>query len=285
MMTALIKTQENSIELAEAINPDIIIRHKKKIFKKAFHEKFGNVLDKNSVSDLSVVISDMLDVKESAVSNTLRCFSGKIIDYDLANHLSWRIAGNIEKLKQGILVTPWSNRTKDEWVAITIIGYEFIPNVDAPHKYSFIVLSGSPCNLSSDFVLSDRKLNFIALKLGFNPNKPELTKNHPSELVKMRMAVLIERELSTSTKPNFKTVFVPNNYKTRNRMLMKFRNRRGFTCPIDAKHPCYLCPVGYDNCGIATHASTYVQIHCDKCDSDSWAVNQDSRICVNCIGV
>lgn len=224
-------------------------------------------------------------VDEQALLSSLHCLCLGRLTTAKWRQIGWVIAANIRLLQAGKTVTLWSDQPRDEWVIA-----QCLDAVECRTKYgkvgaelTFSVLSGTPASLHLKKFWSARFSQFLARKIGFTRLDKELPFHRITEFVGLRLLLLIDRHKSLES-PYFDKVDITSNLLSYNRRLLRARMRIGFKCPGNFRHPCYLCPLGYDKCGCAVHPRTYVRKLCSHCGQNAWAdpVVMTAVVCVEC---
>lgn len=230
---------------------------------------------------------------ESAVRQSLEYLAGQPIDKTALQDMSWRLAGNYERLMDGRPIYPWSVQSEDELVPVQII--EAYPTLtrhgELGTKLLCRVLAGTSCPLILDTAWTRKRAAMRSRALGFSAPWGKYPYQHHMQLVGLRMTVLIEAEKSAG-KPYFENSLEnePSAILTHNRKLLKMRLRvknargEGFECPEGFEHPCHLCFVGYDKCPAACHPCTYEAKECKRCEKNSWfdPAKPKQKICIDC---
>jgi len=199
--------------------------------------------------------------------------------------IAWVLAANLLQLQAGKPVSVWSEQPYDEWVVA-----QCMDAVECRTKYgkvgaelTFSLLSGTPASLQIKKFWSNRFCQFLARRVGFTRADKELPFHRLTELVGLRLVFLIDKTRSLEL-PYFDKVDITGNLLSYNRKLLRSRMRIKFVCPKKFRHPCYLCPIGYDKCGCAVHPRTYVKKLCTHCGNDAWTdpVVMAAVVCVEC---
>ena len=214
--------------------------------------------------------------------------AGKQLTRELIYNLTWRLAGNITKLKNNTIVGPFTTQTELEWCPIKIVKAVHTRGYDGKdgYMYSYRVLAGSPASMKFTTFWSTKYAKFIARSIGFKKTRKVHYKfAHGSELVHMELYVLFDPALSKEDRPGFYHFHVPSGSKNRNLELLKHRYRL-YECPLNLtmlEQPCYSCPQGYDSCTAGCHPSTYAVRGCPRCkDYGYFDPDEPNVICIEC---
>jgi len=225
---------------------------------------------------------------EKIVADSCRDVLGKQMDSKMLSSICWRLAGNLEELKNFREVPAWSGQSADEWMPVEIVDHRVVPGAKrVSYSFTFRILAGSASALLCRKVWTKKFCHFVSRRLGFSrPDKAHPFKD-PAQFVGLRLFGLFEREQgSLHTGPIFDKIYVPSGSAGYNKIVIAKRDRTfpGFSCPAGFKHACHLCFVGYDRCDLGTHPSTYEEKHCPECQQMSWFDTRDKKThkCVNC---
>lgn len=220
----------------------------------------------------------------------LWCLHGQELSPELMRLTAWRLAGNLRSLQLRRPVHPWQRQPADEWVPVQIVS--MIPRLsrkEIPGQWVELkVLAGSPAGLSIERFWSNRVIALLARRLGFTAPWGSHPYRHPWELVSFRFRVLISPEFTVEGKPGFREIEEkpPAGLMNHNRRLIKLRDPRHRDCPMDYKHPCHFCQIGYTNplCPLSSHAESWLAGDCDECGKLGWFDrHRSSRLCVSCL--
>lgn len=200
---------------------------------------------------------------------------------------AWRLAGNVNRLKQGYPVNAWTSQEFDEWVPVQVLRMQKTRNRYNKVGYdaTLRVLAGTPCAMKIYTFWTQTALPIVAGKIGFSPSYGKYPFSGGAEFVNLQFLVRIEAERS-QVQPRFFEVSCSNSMITRNRRdILKLRMRLdGHNCPLSFSHDCWQCAVGYERCTAGTHYRTYVQQPCMRCGkSDVLHDPEDtSTYCIKC---
>ena len=96
---------------------------KDKLFEKVLSNYIGAILAGEIfgqfVLDVRDVLGDTCD--KTAVLNSLRVSAGLELTAERAEEISWRLAGNLHRLRKGAPVMPWREQTVKEWVPVEVV--------------------------------------------------------------------------------------------------------------------------------------------------------------------
>jgi hypothetical protein len=242
-------------------------------------------LDKNvigeTVRDLTEDVYNALPpfTSHDAVFETCRTLAGTRLTMAAAAEFSWRIAGNLDNLLNGIPVIPWSRQIEDEWLPVQVL------RLDPAHvrgKSGFMarfrVLAGSYCPGIFEQFLTRASCAAIARAIGFSRTRPYMCGAH---LTNLRFAVFIEAARSTE-QLYFKDIACPASMKSHNIELIDIRVRNK-PCLFNYDHMCESCAEGYITCPAAVFQQPLVYQHCSKCDATkAFDLSRSGEMCLNC---
>lgn len=227
------------------------------------------------------------DVSRNAVFESIRVLAGTTMTAKAAALLAWRLAGNIDRLLAGEVVTPWTRQMHDEIVPVCV--ERVIPS-KRKDKTGFIfscrALAGTPCTELFPQFFSTNSCRAIARAIGFSTNSwgPLQYSGIGMHFVNLMFFAHVEADRSRD-KPYFRQVSVTSSMLRHNKELLAVRCRTA-PCPENYPHACVNCFVGYSECPFAVHAKTFVEAHCRNCDSTAFFDPEQAGVmCVNCARV
>lgn len=207
-----------------------------------------------------------------AVFHSARYLAGRPLTGDALREYCWRLAGNLERLRAGEPVPPWSAQPLPELMPVQVLEYTFDrTRAGRPAaRYQLRILSGRACpriitkTWQQDLVayLARTHLGFTWSKRG-DPSKYPY--QHPTELVRLRFLVEIDPAYCRDDTPGFDKVASSSGALTWNRDVLKARARVGYQCPERYEHACFRCPIGYDRCKAATRPRSLTWKSCPAC--------------------
>lgn len=237
----------------------------------------GESLSVGNLTDLFDAIKPHLPGVDSQVLWTsLLPFQGEVLDEKLAMTLAWRLAGNIHRLSENLLLRPWTAQQEDEWMAFQVL--EVQPgertrrggSTETAAWLELKTLAGSHCTRTSNHWWTLPYCRFVAARLGFDRSRrPKYPYVDLRQLAGLRFWGYVE---ARPFEPviRISQIEVPASLRTDNRRLIKSRARDGsvdFTCPegYPSSSPCHTCPAGIDRCPVAVHRRTYLFAPCRNC--------------------
>lgn len=232
-------------------------------------------------------------VDSAALRKSLLGLVGQTLSVRELRHWCWRIVGNMSELIEGRPVMPWLGTRRDEWVPMQIVdgrrwSIRTKRGQSVGTQFKLRALAGSPCPNLFDVFWSRRACSVIASRLGFNLRDVEKPYAYcqAQQLVGCRFYAKFTAQAKsyapfTEIHPAKDT---PAIWKW-NRELIGGREPIKRKCPrnFPTNHPCYRCPIGIDKCQWATHAVTYVQKTCTRCQRRQWFdPSRSNEVCLEC---
>lgn len=261
-----------------------VLDKRDKIFQTVLRPRIGALLTGNALVEASQAITDCLPnrVSPGAVFESVRVLAGSTLTRQVAGSLAWRLAGNLDKLGDGVPVFPWAGQIDDERVPVCIESMRPIMRRKvAGYLVSCRALAGSPCPMLFDEFISTRSCRAISRAIGFSAPWGPYPYSTPLHFVRLIFFAHIEAAKSEK-RPAFSKVTASSSMIKLNRAKIEVRCRVK-PCPRGFNHPCAFCWLGYDNCPAAVHPITYVERHCTSCKSEGWFdPGEDSLICHRC---
>lgn len=255
-----------------------------KVFQTALRPYLDAKLSGDTVND---VCNDILaclpdTVSRSALFESIRVLAGITLAHKDAKALAWRLAGNIDKLVDGIPVLPWTQQIEDEVVPVIV---ENIRPIRKRKQFGFLfacrALAGSPCPMLFTEFVSSRSCAAISRTLGFSAPFGPYPYSSPLQFVNLLFNAHVEAARSHAM-PSFITVTATSGMIRANREKIEVRCRAK-PCPSGFEHPCTSCSVGYDQCEFAVHPVSYVVRVCPACQADGYFDPAESSLeCMRC---
>lgn len=226
-------------------------------------------------------------LQESLLNLTNTPLTGTVIDTTC-----WRIAGNLQRLKQRRVVPVWHIQRYPEWVPAQVVACR--RSRDKKHKlgadFTFRIIAGTSASWLTSRWWSLRMALYLSQFFGYtrprgaNPARYPYT--CPEQFVGLRLYVLISPKLS-DREPRFENVAFSATLKKYNLVVIKKRLRDfpGFVCLAkrSVTEPCYNCPVGFTRCSAATHRQDWLQNMCADCKRMAWFDPElHSPVCIDC---
>lgn len=203
-------------------------------------------------------LCEALDVDEPTIFDSVRYCAGEVLTRPVGYTLCWRLAGNLDKLKEGTAVPPWFTQEVEEWLPVQVLAWQPGLNVRGKpiNNYTLRVLAGSACTITTTAAWPTGFVRMIARQIGFTQRRGKMPYQHPSEFVQLRLRILADPARSKPGQLGFWEVSGGAGLTRWNKEILAMRARINFTCPEGYTHQCYRCPMGYDNCEIAVHRDT-----------------------------
>lgn len=234
------------------------------------------------VDDLFVLLPE--GVKYEVVYESAACLLGKELSKKTLYELAWRLAGNLDALKQGKVVYPWSGLKEPEWMPVQVLSANRTKTIkgELGYVYKLRILAGSACPVIFWKTWTTKACAYIARKIGFSAPWKDRPYRDGHELVSMRLLVEIDPALCRDQQPGFDKVHCTSSLLKWNRDILSARAHVNPPCPYDFTHFCYQCPVGYDQCMAGVHAKTYERRVCPICNQETWHDPGAGMVCVMC---
>ncbi len=221
-----------------------------------------------------------------AVFESLRNVAGVELTQQMIQELSWRLAGNLSSLKDGIPVNSWSGQSVEEWVPAQIV--RGVPSLNRKQQPGYLftlrALAGSPCPMFIRKHWTRPACAVAARHMGHSKRNGKYPYIHPLQLVGLRLYCLVTPRLSQNGNPGFFKTECPPSCMRYNREILTTRlGPRPSSCPRGYMHDCHKCTVGYIECDGGTHRENYVKSFCGHCGRDSvFDPENRSNKCVSC---
>lgn len=193
--------------------------------------------------DLVVALSLALRCSEWVVTASLQVYHQRTLSLSHWESALSVLAGNVEKLKQGVAVSPWCSISPSAVADMQVLS---VSDTDKEHKMQLSVkcITGLPAGLDVQFHASRKFLASLAARVGFHRRlRPYAS---PWQFVSLRLTGTVSNE---SWGTGIDDIRVKPSYLQYNRKVLDFRYRnKGYKCPLAYRHPCHHCGVGYDAC-------------------------------------
>jgi hypothetical protein len=229
------------------------------------------------------VLAELPDaVSQPAVFDSIRALAGTRFTKQVSYALAWRLAGNLERLKNGQPVLPWTRQLEDELVPVCVEGVRpYKRKTTSGYMLDCRAVGGSPCPMTFTQFFSQNSCRAISQPLGFSAPWGAYPYTTASHFLNLLFFAHVEAARSRET-PVFSTVSVSSSMFQHNRALIEVRTRAR-PCPYAYEHSCLHCWLGTDQCAFATHTRTYTARYCDACQTDAFFDPQDGGLlCVRC---
>lgn len=226
----------------------------------------------------------------------------KTLDAELLIDTCWRIAGNMETLKDQEPVNVWWHQKDFEWVPVKIIEATTEKGIRGglQNMLVFRALAGSVSSMKFAQPWSLRKTRYLATfrdpkgnGFGFGRSrlnargeqKSRLLLSDPRQFYGLRCFLLLDPNKSQG-EPYAVEVGHSSATTGFNRALLVRRDRAETPCMKNlGEFECYHCPYGEDNCELGTHELTYQTAMCDRCGKKAFFDPVDveyENLCINC---
>lgn len=262
-----------------------VINRRDAIFKKAMRPYMEARLIGATIGDFcDDIMAEMPPTtSRDAVFESVRLYAGIQLSRKTAFEIAWRMAGNVDKLIEGVPVLPWARQMTNEVIPVRV---EYIRPEKRKDAWGYLLfcraLAGSPCPLVFSKYFSKASCHALSQEIGFSKPWGLYAFTTPMYLVNLMFFAHLEAERSRET-PFFHEISCNTGLKNENKAKIEVRCRAR-PCPNRYTHPCAQCPIGYDRCPAGIYPRTLVKRHCTRCQQDAFFEpdDDDSRICVNC---
>lgn len=261
-----------------------IIERRNHIFSSVLTPYIGRNLTGDTVYEISNALLTALpnNVVQTAVFDSVRLLAGTTLTRQRAGDFAWRIAGNVDRLVDGLPVLNWTKQIADERVPVIVENVRpFMRKRSVGFMLQCRAVGGTPCPMTFPQFFSRGSCIAISQTLGFSAPWGPYPYSTPYHFVNLLFFAHVEAARSYET-PVFSTVSASASMIKHNRSKIEVRCRAKL-CPQNFEHACVHCWLGYDQCQYATHAKTYVSKYCDACKMESFFDPADAAMtCVRC---
>jgi hypothetical protein len=218
-----------------------VFKTRDKVFNQVFQPRQYDMLVgprhiQQVVEDLQKALPGGIEF--NTLFETVRPLVGKELTPKLCGEFAWRVAGNIQRLKDGLPVYSWSTQESEEWTILQVLRAvrNRNPRTDEVGiTYDYRVLLGSPCPLVISRWWSQPQCSIAARALGFSAAWNKYPYTTGEQLVGLRLAVYLDPQYSRD-KPGFKEIAPTNHCLQWNRDILRLRLRHE-DCPNGWLHP------------------------------------------------
>lgn len=258
------------------------------------HAYGGRVLTATKFQELLdlVLATIRVDIHRPVLEQSLVNLTSTHLTEALIDATSWRIAGNIPRLKQRRVVPVWHIQKYPEWVPVQIVACKRSRGDQNKlgATFTYRILAGTSASWLTLRWWSLRMSNYLAHFLGYTRPRGQTPARYPytcpEQLVGLRLYALITPKLSEDS-PCFERVAFSGTFTKYNTEVIKRRLRvaPGFRCIANRgrNEPCYQCPVGFTRCTAATHRQDWLQNLCPDCNKMAWFDPElNSPFCIAC---
>lgn len=268
-------------------NLPLVFKYRKAITSDPDVAKFiGSPLPPTTRKKLATIMKKLLPPKVSlsAIYDSCEVLSVDSVTEESLAAVAWRLAGNTKTLERGHAALPWRRQAGGEWMPFRIVSAT--PKRDRYDKlggeFQMRILAGSACGLLIRKFWSLAYCKFLAPQIGFTKSWGPRPFKEISQLVGFTFMAAFEPG-RPGDGPMF-TRIKSTSFHTANVELLNHRNRKGYVCPFSFSHACHKCPIGYDQCEVATHPATFTTDFCSTCEKEGYFDPARPKIstCVNC---
>lgn len=244
------------------------------------------LLSGDTVYSLANSLLDFLPstVSVPAVFETVRSLAGSSLNRRTANEFAWRVAGNVDRLIDGLPIVAWTQQIEDEIMPVRV---ESVTPTRRRDEFGFVfqcrALAGSYCPHTLSQFFSGRTCKILSRVVGFSntPWGPHQYGGVAQHFTNLMFFAHVEAARSHE-RPVFRNISVSSGMLRANKALIEVRCRTK-PCPLGFAHPCSNCHMGYNECSYAVHPKTYIEQNCRVCNSVSFFDPDDAGLmCINC---
>jgi hypothetical protein len=265
-----------------------IVQLRDKLVEEVFYPRFDVTIEESVFRSTVDAIRLRLprDISGPTVYESSRQLLGQILTPQLSWEVAWRLAGNVPRLQQGEIVTPWVAQREPEWVPVQVVRIEPGRHPRRNNEFGAVitvqVLAGSSCPLRLESFWKRGLLGAMAQRIGFTPHWKKRPFSHAEQYAGLRFLALIDPKRCEAHKPGYFEIAVPDNMMKWNVDVLK-RRFKEIPCPRNWVHECHNCAQGFEVCPAATHFRTYVAKFCAHCGQDAlFDPESHSLYCVPC---
>jgi len=259
-------------------------RRRDAILTRVLTARIGQLVQVDQLAN-SILAELPAGVTYDTAFESVRYLAGKPLQQGEAIRLAWRLAGNLDRLRTGQSVPPWSAQRTDEWVPMQVL--KVVRTKNSKGKPGVMVttrvLAGTPAPMKLMTFWNTGVAKYISSLIGFSKPWGAYGYRSAEELTGLRFYGLLDAERSRD-KPEFHEVRCPDSMQKWNRdHVLRLRLRAGQNCPQGFTHRCTQCAFGYDQCPAGTHPKTYTLGDCSKCQSTDTLFDPDDATTIYCI--
>lgn len=265
-----------------------VFRCRDLLLTRCVHPRLGQRLEGQVLHSLASALRDQLPngISRDSIYESVRYLAGQVLEPRNGVELCWRLAGNIDRLKSGVAVCPWTMQPAVEWVPLQILRCQ--PGRNRRNKlgynFSFRILAGSPCPMQITAFWSRELCNMLARRLGFSRwLEGRYPYRNAVELVGLRLLGELTPERSQQAPGFYEVAVTPSLKKWNVENVLQVRCRVQ-PCPRGYTGACNLCVIGYKECPAATHRENFVSRFCAICGTENAWFDPESTMdrCINC---
>lgn len=261
------------------------VRHRRdRLFAQALRSYIDARIVGETIPDLCNDIGAVLPqtISRDALYESIRVLAGTTLTRKDAMELSWRLAGNVDRLIAGERVLPWTRQVEDEIVPVRVerIHADKRRDVDG-FTLHCRALAGTPCPMIFPQFFSYASCRAISRTLGFSATWGAYPLRTPLHFMSLMFFAHIEADKSGEM-PYFKQVSGSSGLVDQNRPKIEVRCRAK-PCPRGFQHHCEKCWLGQDECPAAIYPKSLVQRECVQCaNMGFFEPDDEGALCLNC---
>jgi hypothetical protein len=268
-------------------------------FEEVTRRYLGDTLDNTVLAGLLAGLKavGLTSVRRSTIERSMPDLLGRKLGETEAVQLTYRLAGNIERLRKDTPVPPWQFQVVDEVVSVQVL--QLVRAASKRRKAGFsaklLVLTGYPAGKMVENFWSYELCRYVSTRVfGFSSRRGARPYERPEDLVRLYTGLEIDAKKSDDA-PRYgrfvkRNELVEINQKRISARLDKNSDQAPYPCPIEFPGSCAICPVGYRpspekrHCPLATHPETYEVGPCSFCGREEATFDPgvSTRSCALC---
>jgi hypothetical protein len=281
-----------------------------KLYHDVGSEFHGYSFEADAFHEFVSAVANLLppSISYEVVERSILHLAGVEITNEVLDEMCWRLAGNLDRLRHGMAVPPWSRQPDKEWVPMQIASVvktvltsrSKTTGADVRRRgawFQYMILGGSSAGRVIQKQHTYEFCHYIKEVMGFSKyDRKRYTRvitntiTYPfadvTELCRLRLFGLID-PAKCKDGPDFSEIANSTSFVQWNREIFRKRQRLKFACPMDYPLdavPCFRCEIGADRCKAACHPTTYVRKPCDICKKEGWFDPSGTfTSCVDCL--
>jgi hypothetical protein len=154
-------------------------------------------------------------------------------------------------------VTDWQEQSHEEWIPVLVRDVTPAPGAGklGPWLLSCLVLGGTAAEVTFDYKVSQRMTYKIALLSGFSQTTEQYQFVDTRQFMALELLLLLKKG-STPTSIKIGDMGSNPTLEAGNRKIIKARYPAYRKCEFGIPVGCHQCPVGLDQCNLATRRET-----------------------------
>lgn len=210
-------------------------------------------VSEGNLSYLTDFLVNKYGLEKMAVWSTLSFYQGEDLSSSDIREISYRIAGNLPRLKKGEAIPPWDRQLEEEWVVVRIRDSKSPVQIrkDGTQGFSLQMFAYNGWSAGHTFWVNFHMGTAPMVGNWIGLPKKRITWFDPPDLVGMYAYVLL-RVQEDGQKPAFRRVHITSGLAKENKELLERR-------------------LDYDSCPNGFKPSRYTDCNQCHCGYDSWS--------------